>query len=102
VTKTDPTKYREHEYRFEQVAFSNNRCEHLSGEDEGAATVLLNARNPLAIGNHIKVLGPIPGLRIVMGSPHAVVLMGNISNRPFVTPLGQTRPTPVNSFNFTA
>jgi hypothetical protein len=82
--------------RFNRVLYSENFCWHLDTDQDGAASVRINAASASAMGNHFKALSQIAP--IDFGATDALY-MGNDSSA--TTPaLGSfIRPTPQSSFN---
>jgi hypothetical protein len=81
--------------RFERVFFSNNFCWHMSVAADDKATVSLFARSAVVMGNHIKMVGPIPSVDF-HGMKDAVYT-GNIAQSNPANFGGI--PTPISSFN---
>jgi hypothetical protein len=63
--------------RFERVVFNNNFCWHMSVAAASTATVSLLCRSAVVMGNHFKILAPIPSVDF-HGLKDAVY-MGNIA-----------------------
>jgi hypothetical protein len=82
--------------RFEKVAFSNNRCEHITQRGDAAATVLLFGSHLIVIGNHVKAPRDVAAMHL--GNRPRVALLGNYSTGPFAA-VNTTVPTPHTDYN---
>lgn len=81
--------------RFERIFFNNNFCWHMSVAADDKATVSLFCRSAVVMGNHIKMVGPIPSVDF-HGLKDAVYL-GNMAQSQPINFGGI--PTPISGFN---
>lgn len=85
-----------HRYRFRDVTFANNICEHLSdNQNETSATVMLEGGSQIVSGNHVTAL---PGVFSIHLGNNPTTLMGNITTGDYLEH-GRVVPTPINQFN---
>ena len=83
--------------RFEKIIFNNNICDHLNAEPQvDAATVRLEGKNLIAMGNHIKADKNVNAMSLGQGD--RVALIGNITTGDYIQ-VGTTTPVPITDFN---
>jgi len=87
------------DFRFENVTFSNNICDHLGAEvSDLSASVALWGGHLIAVGNHVK--GPANVNAMSLANRNKVALMGNVTSGDYINVnAAAVIPTPIANFN---